>query len=71
MYDYRRPIKIKDLKVGQWFTLKHIEYPTGSQVYIRGKYDRSERKYECGRFDDHSYSRMLSGDRIAYLDFLF
>ena len=62
---------VKDLKPGEWFTLKPIEEPKESQVYIRGEYDRSERKYECGKFSDISYSRYLKGSTPAYTDFTF
>lgn len=62
---------IKDLKIGEYFTLKPIENPTEKQVFIRGEYDRTERKYECGRFDDISYTRYLSGKTEVYTDFTF
>ena len=62
---------VKDLKPGEWFTLKPIEEPKESQVYIRGEYDRSERKYECGKFSDISYSRYLKGNTPVYTDFTF
>lgn len=62
---------IKDLKIGEYFTLKPIENPTEKQVFIRGEYDRIEKKYECGRFDDISYTRYLSGKTEVYTDFTF
>lgn len=62
---------IKDLKIGEYFTLKSIENPTEKQVFIRGEYDRTEKKYECGRFDDISYTHYLSGKTEVYTDFTF
>ena len=62
---------IKDLKIGEYFTLKPIENPTEKQVFIRGEYDRTEKKYECGRFDNISYTRYLSGKTEVYTDFTF
>lgn len=62
---------LKDLKTGEYFTLKPIENPTEKQVFIRGEYDRTEKKYECGRFDDISYTRYLSGKTEVYTDFTF
>lgn len=62
---------IKDLKIGEYFTLKPIENPTEKQVFIRGEYDRTEKKFECGRFDDISYTRYLSGKTEVYTDFTF
>lgn len=64
-------MKLKELKKGEYFTIKPLENPKGSQVYIRGEYDRSEKKYDCGRFDDISYSRYFKGDREVYTEFTF
>lgn len=63
--------KLKDLKNGEWFTLKDIEFPKDSQVYIKGDYDRSEKKYECGKYSDISYSRYLKANTIVYTEFTF
>jgi len=62
---------VKDLKKGEWFTLKPIEEPTEKQVFIRDDYCREEKKYICGRFDDISYSRLLKGSTPVYTDFVF
>ena len=62
---------VKELKMGELFTLKPIAEPTESQVYIRGEYDRSEKKYDCGKFSDISYSRLLKGNTQVYTDFTF
>ena len=62
---------IKDLKIGEYFTLKPIENPKENQVYIRGEYDRTEKKYDCGRADDISYSRYFNGDKEVYTDFVY
>lgn len=64
-------MKLKELKQGDWFTLKPIENPKESQVYIRGEYDRTEKKYDCGKFSDISYSRLLKGDTEVYTEFTF
>ena len=64
-------MKLKDLKIGEYFTLKPIEEPKENQVYIRGEYDRTERKYECGKFSDISYTRYIDGNREVYTDFTF
>ena len=64
-------MKLKDLKIGEYFTLKPYSKPTEKQVYIRGEYDRTERKYECGKFCDISYSRYLKGDTEVYTEFTF
>ena len=66
-------MKLKELKKGDFFSLKphgerHIK---DSQVYIKGEYDRTEKKYDCGRADDISYSRYFDGNKTVYTDFIF
>lgn len=63
--------KLKDVKPGEFFTLKPIPEPKESQVYVRDDYDRSERKYLCYKFNDVNSWRYLKGDRIVYTDFTF
>jgi len=64
-------IKIKDLKKGEYFTLKQIDEPKESQVYVRGEYDKSERKYECYKWDDVNNTRFYKGEKEVYTDFTF
>ena len=64
-------MKLKELKRGEYFTLKPIAEPKESQVYIRGEYDRTEKKYDCTKFSDICCSRLLKGDREVYVDFTF
>lgn len=66
-----KAIKLKDLKKGDYFTLKPIEEPSSSLVYVRGDYDRSTRKYEVYKFDDICNCRMKKGDLTVYVDFIF
>lgn len=62
---------IKDLKRGDFFTVKPIENPTEKQVYIRGDYDRSAKKYTCTRFDDICTTRDFPGSKTVFTDFTF
>lgn len=62
---------IRELKKGDYFTKKAIEYPTERQVWIRGDYDRSTKKYECYRFDDINTFTYVSGTKEVYTDFIF
>lgn len=64
-------MKIKELKKGDFFTLKPIAEPKESQVFIRGDYDRTEKKYECTRFDDINSWRLLKPSTVVYTDFIF
>lgn len=63
--------KIKDLKKGEYFTLKIIEYPTEKQVWVKGDYERSEKKYSCTKFSDISHENFMKGDRIVFVGFTF
>lgn len=62
---------LKEIKRGEWFTLKPIEEPTEKQVFIKDEYDRAEKKYICGRFDDIGYSRLLKASTVVYIGFTF
>ena len=64
-------MKIYDLKKGDFFTLRPIEEPKESQVWIRGEYDRSEKRYECQRFDDINTFCYLPGNKEVYTGFTF
>ena len=64
-------IKLRDLKKGEFFTLKPIEEPKDSQVFVKDEYDRSEKKFWCGKFSDICEGKFLSGDRIVYTGFTF
>jgi len=64
-------MKVKELKKGEFFTLKPISEPKENQVFVRGEYDRTEKKYECGKFSDISYSRLIKGNTEVYTDFVF
>jgi hypothetical protein len=64
-------MKVKDIKKGEFFTKKDIECPRDSQVWIRGEYCRSEKKYECTRFDDINTICYMSGSKDVFTDFTF
>lgn len=64
-------MKLKDLKQGEMFTLKPIQYPKDSQVYIKGEYIRGERKYSCTKYSDICYERFLKGDKEVFTEFIF
>lgn len=65
------PIKLKDLKRGEWFIRKPNEYPKEKQVFIRGDYLRGTHKYVCQRFSDISDAIYLKDETIVYTDFIF
>ena len=62
---------MKELRKGDFFTLRAIEDPAPSQVYIRGEYDRTERKYWAQKFSDISDGKYIDGNREVYINFEF
>ena len=66
---------LKDVKQGEYFTLKDYEGVFGevseNRVYVRGEYDRSERKYECYKFADVNSYRYFDGKKIVFTGFTF
>ena len=62
---------LKDVKKGEFFTKKTIEEPKETQVFIRGEYDRGERKYEISRFSDFCNTAYLKGTAKVYTGFTF
>lgn len=63
--------KLKELKRNDLFTLKEIEHPTESQVYVKGEYDRSEKKYLCWKYSDINAWRYIKADKLVNVDFYF
>ena len=64
-------MKLKDLKKGDWFTLKNISEPKDNQVWIKDEYDRSSKKYLCIRWSDISDSKEILGEKEVYTNFIF
>lgn len=66
-----KAILLKNVKIGDYFTLRPLEEPKASQVYVRSDYDREIKKYEVYKFIDCGDFRMMRGDKIVYVDFFF
>ena len=64
---------VKELKKGDYFTRKPLSHTEAkpSQVYIRGDYDPSTKKYWCQKWDDISRGIELKGNTEVYQDFIF
>ena len=66
--------KVKNLKKGDFFTLKDVSGSTfipDSFVWVRGDYDRSSKKYECYKYDDVNHFSYFRPERVVYFDFVF
>jgi len=63
--------ELKNLKTGDYFTMRPVEEPKESQVWVRGEYDRSERAYWCYRFTDVNAGHYMKASRIVCTEFYF
>ena len=62
--------ELRNLKKGTLFTKNEIAYPNESQVWIKGDYVRSMKRFECYRYYDAKVEYMLP-DKIVYTDMTF
>lgn len=61
-----RKTTIKNLKKGSLFKLKDTE---SAPIWVRGKYDRSSKKYSTYYFDDVCHERFVKGDTKVFDNF--
>lgn len=66
-------VKLKDVKPGEWFTKKPLEYPNEDQVWIKekGGYDRASKTYCITRWSDMNDQQWMKPTRIVYVGFTF
>lgn len=66
-------MKLKELKKDDLFSRKPLNHKEAlaPQIYIKGAYDRSSKKYWCQKWDDISKGIELKGDTEVYQDFIF
>ena len=62
---------LKELKKGDIFTLKAIEKPFDSQVWIKGDYDRSLKAFSCINYADANRERFFKASREIFTEFTF
>ncbi len=62
---------IKELKKGDFFTRKPISEPSERQIWVRGEYDRSCKRYEVHKWSDVNYIAYLKGNQEVFDDFIF
>lgn len=63
--------KIRGLKKDEYFTLRPVEEPKESQVWVMDGYDRGERKWYAYKFADVNDGRYFSGDKEVCTGFTF
>ena len=64
-------VSLKDLKKGEYFTLKQIDEPSENQVYIKGDYDRGSKTFSCSKFSDTNSERFIKGNKQVFIGFTF
>lgn len=63
--------EIRNVKRGDFFTLKDLDDPTESQVWVRDEWDRSAGRYVAHRFTDVNSERSFKSERAVYVGFTF
>gem|GEM_PF-990888 len=66
--------QIKDLKVGEFFTLKDYgeqDWVKESVVWVRGEYDKGSRTYSCCKFSDANHEHFFKGTKEVFTEFYF
>lgn len=66
-----KAVLLKDVKKGEYFTLKPIEYPSESRVFVRDEYDRETKKFGCYKWSDVNQYTEKKGTTTVYIDFIF
>lgn len=66
-----KKVLLKELKKGDFFTLKPYEEPEDRKVYVKSDYDRSSKKYCCYKFSDINSETLKKGTTAVYTDFIF
>jgi hypothetical protein len=64
-------VTVRELKPGEFFTLHAYTDPDAERVYIRGEYDRSERRYICGKFSGIGAGRYFKPGAEVITGFTF
>lgn len=68
-------VRLRDIRRGSFFHRinKRMggEYCELSTVWCKGEYDRSDKKFECYKYEDVNDFRLLRGDTLVTIDFTF
>lgn len=62
---------IKQLKNGNYFILASSKEATENNTWIRGEYDREEKKYLCYKFNDVNHYKYFKGATVVNQDIIF
>ena len=59
---------LRKLTKGEPFRLTPSET---APIWVRGEYIREVKKYSTHRFDDVNHERLLRGNRVVWVEFIF
>ena len=62
---------LRELKRGEWFTLKAIEEPDEMQVWVKDHYNRDEKTFTCHCFGDVNKERFFKASKKVCTGFTF
>ncbi|MEK9749569.1 MAG: hypothetical protein VW333_12705 [Pseudomonadales bacterium] len=64
-------LTIKDLKKGDYLTLKNIDDPKANQVWLKDDYDKSSKSFFIVNFANMNKSKLVKGSLKIYTSFNF
>lgn len=59
---------LKDVKKGEFFRTTNNE---NGIVYVKGDYDRSDKKYSCYAWKDYNKEIFVKGNKNVFVDFTY
>lgn len=68
-----RIMRLRDVPKGAYFSFVQSggDKPTANTVWVKGEYDRSERKWWIYRFDDVNCGKFRTGKSLVTIDITF
>lgn len=69
----RTIIRIKDLPAGEFFIWEpgNNKEVSENSVWIREEYDRTEKKYIVRKWSNINKEKLIDGERLVFMDFIF
>ena len=63
--------QLRELKKGEWFTIKELESPDESQVWVKDHYNRDDKTFTCHCFGDVNRERFFKANKAVFVGFTF
>lgn len=64
---------IKNLKVGELFTLKDYGEQDAPEraVWVRGEYDRGSKTFSCCKWENANHEHFFKGSKVVFAEIYF